>query len=110
VSPPAGAHLPPLDVPQGWPETTWPSFIDEDTILFARWPPETPGIESWMTVGADGTGVRDVPRVDLGGLRGTLVRPAFYSTRDGRVYFPGSANPLGTDPENTCQMRRRMPL
>jgi hypothetical protein len=60
-------HLPPLDVPHGWPETTWPSFIDEDTILFARWPPATPGIESWMTVGVEGTHVRDVPRVDLGG-------------------------------------------
>jgi hypothetical protein len=156
-------HLPPLDVPQGWPETTWLSFIDEDTILFARWPAETPGVESWMTVEVEeGKGVRDVPRVDLGGghfipvfhisgqdyaalssaLPGvpenpllnlpllevfvtngtdvlqmtnfrrsdTSLKQPFFSTRDGRVYFTASANPLGTNPKKTCQIFSIDPL
>jgi len=155
-------QLPPLELPQGVPEITWPEFIDEETILFARWPPETPGIESWMTVGAEGTGVREVPRVDLGGghfipvfqisgqdysalasalpgepenprgnqpvievfvISGTDVLQmtnfrrtdtatsgAFYSKREGRVYFTASANPLGINPENTCQIFSIDPL
>jgi len=115
-----------------------------------------------MTVGAEGTGVREVPLVDLGGghfipvfqisgqdyrafasaLPGepenpqqnlpiievfvisgtdvlqltnfrrfdTALGQPLYSKREGRVYFTASANPLGTNPENTCQIFSIDPL
>jgi hypothetical protein len=59
-------RLPALNLTGQWPEMRSPSFIDPQTILFERFTePATEG--PLLTVGVDGTDLREVPRVALPG-------------------------------------------
>ena len=60
--------------------------------------------EVFATDGANVLQLTNFRRVDTDDAFG------FFSPRDGRVYFPASADPLGTNPSHDCQMFSMEPL